>query len=156
MIYINIKINKYIKRANEGISTGINDDILSETEQINFIENLIENNNKEKTVTDFELESQKLQSFFISNNSEISKTSAKELNQFVIKDENLGTGGEKEKFRRNFIGRLPEAMAKSNIYGVELDSISGRIAKQLYQKSNIEIQGFQEIDYPDNSFDVAI
>lgn len=47
-------------------------------------------------------------------------------------------------------------MAKSNIYGVELDSISGRIAKKLYQKSNIAIQGFQEIDYPDNSFDVAI
>lgn len=47
-------------------------------------------------------------------------------------------------------------MSKSNIYGVELDSISGRIAKQLYQKSNIAIQGFQEIDYSDNSFDVAI
>lgn len=43
-------------------------------------------------------------------------------------------------------------MSKSNIYGVELDSIFGRIAKQLYQKSNIAIQGFQEIDYPDNSF----
>ena len=56
----------------------------------------------------------------------------------------------------NFIGRLPEEMNKSKIYGVELDSISGRIAKQLYQKSNIAIQGFEETTFPDNSFDVAV
>ena len=200
-------------------------------------------------------------SIFISENKEIPKENRQELNQFTIIDENLGIGGEKEKFRRNvdaikllkrlesenrlatpeeqqilsqyvgwgglqkafdkridewkneydelkeiltsteyesakdsvltafytppivisamynalenmgfktgnilepscgignFIGRLPETMSNSNIYGVELDSISGRIAKQLYQKSNISIQGFQETDYPDNSFDVAI
>ena len=260
-----VAIDEYDKngsrqRDNEGASTGI-DDILSETEQINFIENLIVNDNKEKTVTDFELESQKLQSVFISENTEIPKENKQELNQFAIVDEDLGIGGEKEKFKRNvdaikllkrlenenrlatpeeqqilsqyvgwgglqkafdkrieewkseyeelkeiltsseyesakdsvltafytppivisamynalenmgfktgnilepscgignFIGRLPETMSNSNIYGVELDSISGRIAKQLYQKSNITIQGFQETDYPDNSFDIAI
>lgn len=68
------------KRTNEGIGTGIDDDILSETEQINFIENLIEDDNREKTVTDFELESQKLQSFFISENKETLKADTKELN----------------------------------------------------------------------------
>ena len=56
----------------------------------------------------------------------------------------------------NFIGRLPEEMSGSNIYGVEIDEITGKIAKQLYQKSNILIQGFEKLDIPDNSYDIAI
>lgn len=56
----------------------------------------------------------------------------------------------------NFIGMLPDNMQNSKIYGVELDSISGKIAKQLYQKSNIQINGFEKVDYNDNFFDVAV
>lgn len=56
----------------------------------------------------------------------------------------------------NFIGSLPEAMDNSKIYGVELDSISGRIAQQLYQKSSIAVQGFEETNLPDSFFDCAI
>ena len=267
-------------RVDEGISTGI-DDILSETEQINLIDNLIIEESKEKAVNDSEIKNQELQSFFdeqiakpilkttLSNMingipPEVINEEPKEpqvLNQFVIKDDDLGVGGAKEKYRNNveaikllkelerdnrlatpdeqiilskyvgwggiskafekdqddwkneyeelkelltkeeyknaeestrtafytppivisamyealsnmgfktgnilepscgignFIGRLPEEMKDSKVYGVELDSISGRIAKQLYQKSNIAIQGFQETEFPDNSFDIAI
>ena len=56
----------------------------------------------------------------------------------------------------NFLGLLPESMENSRIYGVELDSISGRIAKQLYQKTDIRIQGFENTDFSDSFFDVAI
>ena len=56
----------------------------------------------------------------------------------------------------NFLGLLPESMENSHIYGVELDSISGRIAKQLYQKADIRIQGFEDTDFSDSFFDVAI
>jgi len=56
----------------------------------------------------------------------------------------------------NFFSTLPESMKGSKLYGVELDDISGRISKQLYQKANIKIQGFEESNYPDNFFDVAI
>ena len=56
----------------------------------------------------------------------------------------------------NFMGLLPEEMGSSKIYGVELDSISGRIAQQLYQKNKIAVQGFEKTDLPDSFFDVAI
>ena len=56
----------------------------------------------------------------------------------------------------NFIGSLPESMADSKVYGVELDSISGRIAQQLYQNSNIAVTGFEKVNIPDSFFDVAI
>ena len=56
----------------------------------------------------------------------------------------------------NFFGTLPSALQKSNLYGVELDSISGRIASQLYQKANISITGFEKTTYPDNFFDAVI
>lgn len=56
----------------------------------------------------------------------------------------------------NFFGMLPESMGKSNLYGVELDSISGRIAKKLYPKSEITISGFEKTNFPDSFFDVAI
>lgn len=56
----------------------------------------------------------------------------------------------------NFLGLLPESMENSRIYGVELDSISGRIAKQLYQKADIRMQGFENYDFSDSFFDVAI
>lgn len=56
----------------------------------------------------------------------------------------------------NFFSALPSAMSNSKLYGVELDDISGRISKQLYQKANIEIKGFEETNYPNNFFDVAI
>lgn len=56
----------------------------------------------------------------------------------------------------NFFGLLPGSMAGSKLYGIELDSITGRIAKQLYQNANIAIQGYEETSLPDSFFDVAI
>nr|WP_243149363.1 LPD11 domain-containing protein [Colidextribacter sp. OB.20] len=56
----------------------------------------------------------------------------------------------------NFIGMRPDDLADSKIYGIELDSISGRIAQQLYQKSSIAVQGFEKTDLPDSFFDAAI
>ena len=56
----------------------------------------------------------------------------------------------------NFIGMVPDSMASSKVYGVELDSISGRIAQQLYQKSSIAVQGYEKTDLPDSFFDAAI
>ena len=56
----------------------------------------------------------------------------------------------------NFMGLIPESMSKTNIYGVELDPVSGRIAKQLYQKNKIAVQGFEETSYPDSFFDCVI
>lgn len=56
----------------------------------------------------------------------------------------------------NFIGMLPDSMRKSHVYGVELDSISGRIAQQLYQNSSIAVTGFEKVQMPDSFFDVAI
>lgn len=56
----------------------------------------------------------------------------------------------------NFIGMKPESLAGCRIYGVELDSISGRIARQLYQQSDIAVQGFEEVSLPDSFFDVAV
>ena len=56
----------------------------------------------------------------------------------------------------NFLGMLPESMSGSKLYGVELDDLSGRIARQLYQKSRIAVQGYEKTSFPDNFFDVAI
>lgn len=56
----------------------------------------------------------------------------------------------------NFMGLLPESMGKANMYGVELDPVSGGIAKQLYQKNKIAVQGFEETSYPDSFFDCVI
>ena len=56
----------------------------------------------------------------------------------------------------NFMGLLPESMSTTNMYGVELDPVSGQIAKQLYQKNRIAVQGFEETSYPDSFFDCVI
>ena len=56
----------------------------------------------------------------------------------------------------NFMGMLPASMQDSRLYGVELDSISGRIAQQLYQKASIAVQGFEATDLPDSFFDASI
>ena len=56
----------------------------------------------------------------------------------------------------NFLGMVPETLKTSNLYGIELDSISGRIARQLYQKSSIAIEGYEKTELPDSFFDVAI
>ena len=56
----------------------------------------------------------------------------------------------------NFYGCLPEKMQESRLYGVELDGITGRIAKQLYPKADIKISGFEKTDYPNDFFDVAV
>ena len=56
----------------------------------------------------------------------------------------------------NFLGMIPDSMAGSHAYGVELDSISGRIARQLYQNSSIAVTGFEKVQMPDSFFDVAI
>ena len=65
-----------------------------------------------------------------------------------ILEPSMGTG--------NFFGMLPEKMQESNLYGVELDSITGRIAKQLYPNANIQITGFEKTNYPNDFFDIAI
>ena len=70
------------------------------------------------------------------------------LEQANILEPSCGTG--------NFLGMLPEEMQNSKLYGIELDSISGRIAKQLYQKADIRIEGYEKVDLPDSFFDVAI
>ena len=56
----------------------------------------------------------------------------------------------------NFMGLIPESMNGAKFYGVELDSISGRIAQQLYQKNSIAVQGFENTNLPDSFFDAAI
>jgi N12 class adenine-specific DNA methylase len=56
----------------------------------------------------------------------------------------------------NFLGLVPESMGSSRLYGVELDSITGRIAQQLYQRANIHVQGFETADLPDSFFDIAV
>ena len=56
----------------------------------------------------------------------------------------------------NFFGLLPESMAASRLYGVELDSITGRIAQQLYPKARITVRGYEKTDFPDSFFDIAI
>lgn len=65
-----------------------------------------------------------------------------------ILEPSMGTG--------NFFGMLPEEMKESRLYGVELDSISGRIAKQLYQTADIQVTGYEKTQFPDNFFDVAV
>ena len=56
----------------------------------------------------------------------------------------------------NFFGLLPDGMQDAKLYGVELDSLTGRIAKQLYQKADITVDGFENTDYPDDFFDLAM
>ena len=56
----------------------------------------------------------------------------------------------------NFLGMLPESMAESKVYGVELDDVSGRIARQLYPRSSISVRSYEKMDFPDNFFDVAV
>ena len=60
----------------------------------------------------------------------------------------MGTG--------NFFGMLPEEMQESRLYGAELDGITGRIAKQLYPNADVKITGFENTDYPNDFFDIAI
>lgn len=76
------------------------------------------------------------------------KLSAMGFESGNILEPSMGTG--------RFIGNLPESMNKSKFYGVELDSISGKIAKMLYPNSNIQIKGFEETFFSNNLFDVAI
>ena len=56
----------------------------------------------------------------------------------------------------NFFGLLPESMGKAKLHGIEIDPLSGRIAKQLYQKASIAIEGFEDTKLPDNHFDVVL
>ena len=70
------------------------------------------------------------------------------VEQANILEPSCGTG--------NFLGMLPQEMQSSKLYGVELDSISGKIAKQLYQKANIKVQGYEKANLPDSFFDIAI
>ena len=56
----------------------------------------------------------------------------------------------------HFLGMLPDSMTESKLYGVELDNISGRIARQLYPRSSISVRGYEKMNFPDNFFDVAV
>ena len=56
----------------------------------------------------------------------------------------------------NFFGLVPEGFEKANLYGVELDSLTGRIARQLYQKADITVDGFEATDHPNDFFDLAV
>ncbi len=69
---------------------------------------------------------------------------------------NFGAATEPSCGTGNFIGRKPESLSDCKVYGVEIDSISARIAQQLYQKSTIAAQGFEDADLPDSFFDVVI
>ena len=66
----------------------------------------------------------------------------------TILEPSCGTG--------NFFGLLPDRMAGSTLHGVEIDSLTGRIAKQLYQKASIAIEGFEQTKLPDDHFDVVV
>ena len=70
------------------------------------------------------------------------------FSQGNILEASCGTG--------NFFGLLPESMQNSKLHGVEIDSLTGRIAKQLYQKANIAIEGFEKTNLPDDHFDVVL
>ena len=70
------------------------------------------------------------------------------FSQGNILEPSCGTG--------NFFGLLPESMQNSKLHGVEIDSLTGRIAKQLYQKANIAIEGFEKTNLPDAHFDVVL
>ena len=70
------------------------------------------------------------------------------FSQGNILEPSCGTG--------NFFGLLPESMQNSKLHGVEIDSLTGRIAKQLYQKANIAIEGFEKTNLPDDHFDVGL
>lgn len=70
------------------------------------------------------------------------------FSQGNILEPSCGTG--------NFFGLLPESMQNSKLYGVEIDSLTGRLAKQLYQKANIAIEGFEKTNLPDDHFDVVL
>ena len=56
----------------------------------------------------------------------------------------------------HFLGMLPDSMTESKLYGVELDDISSRIARQLYPRSSISVRGYEKMDFPDNFFDAAV
>ena len=70
------------------------------------------------------------------------------FSQGNILEPSCGTG--------NFLGLLPDGMEKSKLHGIEIDPLSGRIAKQLYQKASIAIEGFEDTKLPDNHFDVVL
>ena len=70
------------------------------------------------------------------------------FSQGYILEPSCGTG--------NFFGLLPDSMQNSKLHGVEIDSLTGRIAKQLYQKANIAIEGFEKTNLPDDHFDVVL
>lgn len=70
------------------------------------------------------------------------------FSQGNILEPSCGTG--------NFFGLLPESMQNSKLHGVEIDSLTGRIAKQLYQKANVAIEGFEKTNLPDDHFDVVL
>ncbi|HBF1318173.1 TPA: DEAD/DEAH box helicase family protein [Clostridioides difficile] len=70
------------------------------------------------------------------------------FSQGNILEPSCGTG--------NFLGLLPDSMEKTKLHGIEIDPISGRIAKQLYQKASIAIEGFEDTKLPDNHFDVVL
>ena len=70
------------------------------------------------------------------------------FSQGNILEPSCGTG--------NFFGLLPESMQNSKLHGVEIDSLTGRLAKQLYPKANIAIEGFEKTNLPDDHFDVVL
>ena len=69
---------------------------------------------------------------------------------------NFGAATEPSCGTGNFFGLLPDTMAGSKLHGVEIDPLTGKIAKQLYQKASIAVQGFEETKLPDDHFDVVI
>ena len=69
---------------------------------------------------------------------------------------NFGAATEPSCGTGNFFGLLPESMQNSKLHGVEIDSLTGRLAKQLYPKANIAIEGFEKTNLPDDHFDVVI
>lgn len=96
---------------------------------------------KESTLTSFYTPPQVIDGIY----SALSQMGFKKGN---ILEPSMGVGG--------FVGCIPDTMRDSKVYGVELDSISGRIAKKLYPESDIQIKGFEETNFSNNFFDIAI
>jgi len=96
---------------------------------------------RESTLTSFYTPKEVIESIY----STLSKMGFQSGNIF---EPSMGVG--------NFVGNLPEKMDSSKVYGVELDSISGRISKMLYPEAKIEVKGFEETSFSNNFFDIAV
>lgn len=132
-----------------GISAAFNQDRQDWTSEYNELRNLLINGEDESEY--LKARESTLTSFYTPRN--VVKTIWNVVEKLGFKTGNIlepsmGIG--------NFFGNMPESLNNSKLYGIELDNISGRISKQLYPNANIEINGYEDTNYQDNFFDLAI